>query len=168
MIRNPKAVCASLRNVKWEPGALRSQIINWKEGMRIQEKWTADARVFTLRYEDFVREPESCFARLCEFISEPFRLEFEGNGIATRQPNDLPESHPAFKSINSQSIDKWRSILSSEEAAWIEHYAEPFYLRVGYRRVAPKSTVARRFRWRLEEDLRLLRQFYRQIISHII
>lgn len=93
--------------------------------------------VFLLNYEQLVRSPEKFIQEVCDFLE----IEFVSNFLDLTLYKDgwnkewKPNSSFAIsnsKSINSNTVEKWKSILSPEEIATIELYTHDWMLQFNY------------------------------------
>ena len=117
IVRDPVNVVASLRIgriVKVEN--LTGACNYWTEAVQIVSglKRAYPARVFELRYEDFVAEPESQLKLLLDFIGEPFDAKW-------------------FAQLNTRQVDhKDEGVLSEAEQAVVRRACAQGRRRYGY------------------------------------
>jgi hypothetical protein len=86
--------------------------LSWKAeistGINIEEK--LPNKKLTIRYEDLVAYPEKYAISCCEFLGTVF---YDNQLDVPRRNSSIWESRP--KGIGTQSIEKWKKILTAEE-----------------------------------------------------
>jgi hypothetical protein len=151
MLRDPRAVCASLLTVPWrtqagtgvrrfEPVSLRRSrriyhdAVVWRDSyLNYHTNWRNDARVRVFWYEDLVQNPAEAAGAVCEFLDEPFDPEM----VVGRSWEAVPPPPRGADStlldwryhhvrqtlgkITTVSMNKWRTQLSAWEVSVIEH-----------------------------------------------
>jgi len=91
-------------------------------------------------YADLVTQPEATLKRVCEFIGEPWdgRLaQYEGDDwdrqkVLAVSGKESPTAVSLAKPIFTQSVQRWREILSDDEARTIERELGHAMLRWGW------------------------------------
>lgn len=138
MLRDPRGVCAS-KNAKDEKYPWLFLGRQWRKLAAFA--WLvghgdAAGRVFLLRYEDLVKEPEATVRSLTEFIGVEFVPELldptrfrDGGGASWAQNSSYFQDVRAF---NARSVEKWRDVLSEEEIAHVEGLCWPEMALFGY------------------------------------
>lgn len=138
IIRDPRATVASLMKVDWASRYAHANAYYWRSAAQQYPQWEKDKRVYLLRYEDLVQEPESSVAALCDFIGEAPEAAMIQNRSAKNVPN--PHSggwakrhlEQTLKPIEAGMAEKWRSQLSPNQIAAIEEITRPEMERYGY------------------------------------
>lgn len=133
MVRDPRAVIASLFSVPWQNVVLRRLVDgfaeSWRHSARLATMADADERATVVRYEDLVRSPEVEVRRVCAFLDEPYVPEM-------LQPRGRPAPTGPDRSsdgmVTDASVDRWRAVLSRRETAVIEHVTRREMLEHGY------------------------------------
>lgn len=103
VVRDPRAICNSLRTVHWRrweekgfraiEGATSTRLRRmyfdskvWQRHLRLfRAAWSDDERVKIVRYEDLVRNPSAVFREIGEFLNEDFSDEV----LASRSWSDV-------------------------------------------------------------------------------
>ncbi|NJL40535.1 MAG: sulfotransferase [Leptolyngbyaceae cyanobacterium SL_1_1] len=139
MVRDPKAVVSSLLKVEWASSHAYVNAETWRDSMLLfDEKWSKDRRVKLLKYEDIVVDPESKLREICEFIDEDYdsvmleRSE-ESSPIINRTGWADTHLRAALKPVNSASLEKWRSSLSTTQVAVVEKITRDTMIKYGYK-----------------------------------
>jgi hypothetical protein len=126
MIRDPRSVIASLRNVRWQK-RLRSNVDGFAERWRLSAtramKAASDDRRCVVRYESLVATPKPEVRRICKFLDEPYEPEI----IRARGASKGGE-----RRVTAKSLDKWRDALSRGQIATIEHMTRREMVHFGY------------------------------------
>lgn len=136
-VRDPRAVVASLVKVPWHHNYYFAHAQTWRECMKILERRASDPRVYPLRYEDLVRDPEGTLRPLCEWLGEDFdprMIEREGADHRLSHQKDWSFDHQknALGSINAESLDKWRKQFTPAEVSVIELLTAEHMRKHGY------------------------------------
>jgi hypothetical protein len=124
IVRDPVNVVASLRIGKvMKIERLTGAVNYWREAIDIMAtmRRATPRRVHELRYEDFMRDPETELRRLLEFLGEPYDAEW-------------------FKDFRfSESSHAESGVLKPEEVAQVERLTLVGRRRYGYAPPAPPS-----------------------------
>lgn len=93
--------------------------------------------VMMLRYEELVADPEGQVRRMCEFLEleyDPRMLEIQrANSSYVRQDQERTR-----KGISMQSVERWRTELTTPELWILEKVCAETMRRLGYERVGPR------------------------------
>ncbi len=137
VVRDPRAVAASLLLVPWASNDAEEHGWRWRRSEELLSRLEADPRVTATRYEDLVRHPRSELARLCSHVEEPFddtMLEF-GQGAAALVAGEA-HKQGVMRPLSEDSLHKWKSQLTAGQTAAIEHIAGGGMSTRGYEPVA--------------------------------
>lgn len=140
MVRDPRDVCNSLmkRGYRLEEGIAR-----WKLDNGSLTKHMSDKRVYVLKIEDFVANPEQNLKILCTFISIRYSLDllsYHNKKAAIPSPDHLdPANHKDFRRWQTnqplmKSTVKWPQELSEEQRVEIESQTMNLMSFFGYTR----------------------------------
>lgn len=140
IVRDGRAVAASLMPLDWGPNTIIAAARYWSEkiglGFAAAHFLPAD-RVLTVRYEDLVRKPEETLSEIHRWLgltrqagpSQPSSLQLPRFSQAQHQKiYELPD--PA-------RIDAWQTHLSEQQVALFETVSHDLLEYLGYRRVQP-------------------------------
>ncbi len=138
LLRDPRAVAASLLSKDWGGSFVHAHAERWRKSSVRAGRWAADERVSVISYERLVREPERALREICRFLREDFVPEMIDRSDVSRYVlyPDRPESQrsiPVLRPLNPEGIDRWRSKLSRRDVAVIEHVAREEMEKRGYR-----------------------------------
>ncbi|WP_287127450.1 sulfotransferase [Candidatus Cyanaurora vandensis] len=132
MLRDPRAVVASLAKMSWsgeKPAVVHAQ--KWRESMDLLKQWGGDERVRLVRYEDLVTNPEGEVQSICSFLD----LAFIPAMIEAKQSwgdKRYNTKSAALKPISQDSLQKWRKELTSNQVAAVEHITRLEMVEYGY------------------------------------
>jgi len=124
IVRDGRAVCASIRPLEWGPNNAYTASRHWAERLQqalIVESAEAD-NCYRVRYEDLITHPEKTLRQLCEFIEFPFdKAMINGGGLAvpefTRTQHNLVGQAPKAEKSN-----QWRKKMSQQDLRDFESY----------------------------------------------
>jgi hypothetical protein len=134
IVRDPRAVYASVRDLDWGPetaweaGAWWVMKVAW--GITCQKE--LGDRLLTTRYEDLVTCPEQELARICQHAGVEFLPDMV---VGTDLPVTAYTKHQhglVAKRPEPARIDAWRRSLNKREISHIEHFAESLMAYFGY------------------------------------
>jgi hypothetical protein len=140
MLRDPRAVVGSLRNIPWlaEVGVpTHAQL--WANGVRraLANEW--DSRILRVRYESLVRTPTDVLQHVCRFLGEAYspdmldsRHTLLTSALRDRQGWEKKHITAALGPVHEMSVEKWRYELTSVEVDVIEHYCGCVMQQAGY------------------------------------
>lgn len=128
MVRDPRAVLLSQKN-RWKIRSLGSsnfpikEVIRswtnyhpiitsmlWNSSINTGKTSSYNPRLKTIRYEDFVSEPESTVREICNFLGVSYhddllKIPQEEGGISSFQRRDKPQG----VGINTAAVTRWQS-----------------------------------------------------------
>jgi hypothetical protein len=134
LVRDPRAVVASVLPLDWGPAAPRAGARWWLAmlAMGLAAEAAYPERVVRVRYEDLVTAPESTIEELCRQFGLSPRVA-KGGSEAARLPAYTREQHALVgKPPDPARIDAWRSRLSGGQIATIEAEVRDVAKMLGY------------------------------------
>jgi hypothetical protein len=145
LIRDGRDVASSLLPLSFGPNTAYVAAKKWRnaveDGMQFAEKHPD--KVYTVRYEDLVDDPEKYLREICDFLGEPFKeemLHFYHTGTA-RVPRR--EIHGQLnKPVNKERAARWKKDLSPHQVRVFEAVAGPLLAKLGYEVVNPGAKVS--------------------------
>lgn len=122
LIRDPRAVAASIVERDWGPNNVKDASKLWAEsigyGCALQQ--SIPDRVLTIYYEDLLLSTEGVLKEVCDFVG----IRYSDNmlaGTGFRLPDYTKKQHGLVgKSIDSSRIENWKKKLTSHEIYEIE------------------------------------------------
>ncbi len=135
MLRDPRAVTASLLPMSWTHSYIDLHAKKWCDSIRLQNKWIKDERVLLVKYETLVTNPDSQMREICQFLGE----DYCPNMIGDRH-NHSTKTSLVQKAPTKTAIEKWRSNLSPNQIAIIEKIARNEMFKQGYQPITTKLT----------------------------
>jgi len=160
LIRDPRAVYASMLNVPWGNKSVYWQATSWNDSLKVLEKYNAEQRVKAVKYEDLVQDPEVVLRSLCNFIGEDFddgmihnRSEITSpiSGAIVKEWTKEHLKSTLAKPVTAKSINKWKSQLTAYEIEAIERLTDAQMRRYGYSRYNNGFTSGQVIYWFLVE-----------------
>ncbi|MEP6574538.1 MAG: sulfotransferase [Gemmatimonadota bacterium] len=161
IVRDPRAVVASLVKVPFSSDDAFSNTLKWKCDVRFGAVAREHLRV---RYEDLVADPPGQLQRICEYVGVPYEpkmLEYyqsAGDHVAAE-----PWKRNTMAPVQRESITQWEQELTPAHAALIETLTSSECLALGY--PIPRRSLSLRLRAlaAVPLDLRLHRQHVRRL-----
>lgn len=135
LIRDPRAVVASylnnfngVRNLSVAEAAYR-----WKDAVNVVERFKIKhpSSCLDLKYEDLVSHPDDEIDGVASFLSLD-ALTGERAGVSFGD-EALPHYQKAFKAVDTQSVEKWKHLLSKSDVRKIESICGQKMVEFGYR-----------------------------------
>ncbi len=119
VLRNPKAVIASLQQTPWGSKNVINQIKIWKRSVEQYESIKANSAVILIKYEDLTSNPENIIRDLCDFIE----LDYTNTMLVNRgidQPNNTANDWTTKyeNQVSSKKIDKANNKWQDTLPAW--------------------------------------------------
>jgi hypothetical protein len=164
IVRDPRAVAASLMRMPWSHHAPGIHARGWQVSVDTISEWRDDARVHVLRYEDLVHAPKSELAALCQFLD----VGFEAGMVEdyTEQAGPLSAGRPwkeaVRRPLNDAALERWRGQLPVTEVALIEHVARRGMHWFGYETSGYRVDPPRWVRYQVRRGLRLLMRRFKR------
>jgi hypothetical protein len=141
IIRDPRSNVLSMMNARYESPVIASLAYRWKYYNREIEKQkiTFPERILTVKYEEFVAEPERTLKEICSFL----KLKFHQSMFDFyKHKEELLKIYPAeaiekyhkslFKPVNDSGAEVWKEGLSQRKIKTIEIVCGRFAEKYGY------------------------------------
>lgn len=138
VIRDPRAVVNSWRDVPWSTGTLNGDAGLWRQYaiMARRQIQRTSLRVHTVRFEDMLGDPQPTFQKLSDFIGialEPCELDDRRlNASSDLNIVREPWKRKTLDALDPGRKNAWRHELSSAMIAAVEAATWPEITRVGY------------------------------------
>lgn len=136
VVRDPRAVAASWRDVPWTNGSLASDAAVWRKYQRAARRSPPrNGRLLTVRYEELVAAPAEVLAGVCEFLDLAFdeaMLRHEGASDAVADVLREPWKAGVRRPVTTARAERWRDELTSAEVRSVEAAVWPELVRAGY------------------------------------
>lgn len=131
IVRDPRAVCAS-KNVRQDAKYPWLFLVRqWRKLAILSNQYNSQFqdRVRVIRYEDLVTSPQDTVTNICEFLGigvdrrllDPSNF-VDGAGEQWLQNTSYEGSKASF---NTDSVDKWKDVLTNREIKYIEQLSHP-------------------------------------------
>ena len=153
MIRDPRDRYASSKT-RWQVrrGGAGAGTAEWLSSARsaLGSQQRHPGHVMVVRYEDLATDPERMLRQICDFIDEPYTadmLTFDGAPVFRDKGSNSSYGRRAAGAISSDSIGRFRNVLSQYEIAFIQMVAAPEMARLGYAPEPVRLTTPARLRF---------------------
>jgi hypothetical protein len=147
IVRDPRDVAVSQRNVPWGHAGASFTAVRWRRSQRRAERTRRrlGERFLLVRYEDFVRRPTAELRRICDFVGVTFSEELLRD--STHATFDLavePWKRQSSETISQSRIGRWRDVLAEPELDVVEGLLGRQLDALGYERSRPPRPLWRR------------------------
>ncbi len=142
LVRDGRAVAASVMPLDWGPNTIDKAINVWQErveqGIEVEKKWGSDT-VLRVMYEDLVSEPSRTLKSICSFLGLEFQEKMlKGDGFIV--PRYTSKQHLLVgKEVDKNRVDAWKSMLTKRQIEIAEGLAGEMLERLGYSLVRGKN-----------------------------
>ncbi|HET6566635.1 MAG TPA: sulfotransferase [Rhodothermales bacterium] len=137
IVRDPRAVVASMNNSVYFPGDTAFNALNWLQavtvGYELVRNTVPESQLLTLRYEDIVADPAGCLQATCGFIGERFEpamLDFHRD--SSRYMGTVIRTETVTQPVSSVHADKWKETLSRPDIVLVESICRSEMTRFNY------------------------------------
>jgi hypothetical protein len=138
LMRDARATAASIIPMREHIANAYYAAKLWKREVNIQldlaERYAT--RILSVKYEDFVLEPERHLEQICHFLNIPYHTNMldESNVVPiTESRGTVNITTP----ISTDKIDQWKNALNRRQLGIIEHVAGDRLRMLGYEPVCP-------------------------------
>lgn len=125
MMRDPRAVSASTIDTPFGSRFINFHARRWTRANEVLKSHHGDRRVYLLRYEDLVGEPNRKVKDLCDFVGiefEPGMLAASGKrAVACRDAWRTDHHARADMKIDARSVEKWKERLRPGQVRSVEY-----------------------------------------------
>ncbi|WP_228282152.1 sulfotransferase [Rubrobacter tropicus] len=167
VVRNPLDTLASIKEARFPltiPPDLESRIELYKRYTRVGAKFgdRHPAYYYRIVYERLVEDPEGVLADLMDWLEEDFEPAQLAFNSAERERGLEDPKIRQTTAAHTDSVGRWRKVLTQEEAVQIARECAPLWHRVSGERLAdpsgngsrpPKTMLPRRIASRLRSKL---------------
>ncbi|NEQ55214.1 MAG: sulfotransferase, partial [Leptolyngbya sp. SIO3F4] len=172
MLRDPKAVTASLLQMTWASNYVHIHAEQWLQSTQLYEQnWYSDQRVNLVRYEDLVQQPDSTLAKILNFLGEDYpkglltQRSIQSMPIVNRKGWAFEHLNQALQPVKTTAIDRWKQQLWPSHVAIVNSLTNRLQQRYGYAENVTTSLPIQakvllrlaRFRWKLDRKLMVWR-----------
>ena len=138
IIRDPRDVSVSLKNVPWFSGNIFDIAHLWEKGVKksLEFQSTFPADYMEIRYEELVRNPEEELCRITDFLGEPYSKEMltfyeKNDGYSSLEWHSMLKKKPDPKRIGN-----WKNHLKNDEVEVLEYIAGDLMDVFGYEKTS--------------------------------
>ncbi len=161
MIRDPRAVAASMKRVPWGSKHVDPHALRWQRSAKILAQWQHDERVLGVSYESLVTEPTKTLKTICAHLNVEFTASMllrsgESNLTINRTGWAMDHFQKALQPVTSKNVDKWRMELDRNEIAVVETLTHSGMETFGYSPNNPRTPGRQLVRRRIWQKLRRL------------
>lgn len=120
-----------MRNTLWRCARL------WKEADAVIRQFEKDPRVYTLYYEDLVKETQNTLQGICKWLDLPWAEEMKYYYKVNRDQQLVPNDRKwqqvlTFEPPNPDRVEAWQEELQPAEIMALEYFSEVFLKERGY------------------------------------
>lgn len=142
LVRDPRAVVASLRGLPWSSGSLEADAAYWRRTVSRVRKLPGSlrTRLTTVRFEAMVADPRATLERLTTFLQvhlDSAMLNYHSSAAPTLNVKREPWKQRALEPVQPAVAVSWQNTLTSREIERIETEAWPEMARWGYSARSP-------------------------------
>jgi hypothetical protein len=163
IVRDGRAVCASIKPLDWGPNNAYTASRHWaqrlQEGLAVEV--AEDTNCLRVHYEDLLDDPAGTLRRLCEYIDMPFEAGMLAGG-GLQLPEFTTGQHSLVgRPLDPTRADRWRRLLSHQEVRDFESYPLAYTLlnQMGYTPSHPAPPVL--------SSLRVLRCYCHEFVNYL-
>ncbi|MEM1168646.1 MAG: sulfotransferase [Cyanobacteria bacterium P01_H01_bin.35] len=144
MLRDPRAVSASLITKKWASSYIDVHARKWFYSMeKFTQIWSKDRRILLVKYESLVRKPELEMSRICNFLQEDYSSliisENQKSPSILGLKSIIDESvQEVLNPVHQTALEKWKTNLSAYQIGVVEHFTRNEMLEQGYKPITNK------------------------------
>lgn len=107
----------------------------WRDSLLAVRPWLGDPRLYTVRYEDLVSEPQATIAKMLEFLGEPWDDRVLAHNQAESRYRDattFPQNPEALRPIEAKAMRRWERDMDAEDRAIFKRVAGNLLVETGY------------------------------------
>ncbi len=134
IVRDPRDVVSSMMSMPWASNDILANTLRWRAELSNMQTYKEDDRIFEIRYEDLIQNPEQICRSICDFIGEPFSpkmLEFD------RKAKDYIVNEPwkerTGKSLDNAAKQRWKRDLTSWQVCVLQALVGGLMKSYGYK-----------------------------------
>ena len=144
VVRDPRAVAASWRDVPWSNGSLAADAAVWRKYMiAARERPPKSGRVLTVRFESLVSAPSEELARVFAFLDlapAPESIDVTPAATAVDVERE-PWKKRALAPVSTEPADRWRRELTATDVRAVEAATWPELEQAGYRPTCSRLAI---------------------------
>lgn len=131
LIRDPRSVIASLRNMSWATSNIYTLSRSWVKSNELLEN---KKDTILIRYEDLVKNTDKVILKMVTFLEIKNTIAEYSSGFTDHVERKNWNSDETSKPINSDNLEKWKGMLSiiDGEVQIIENICSYHMKKYGY------------------------------------
>ena len=136
LVRDGRAVAASVLPLDWGPNSCRSAAMWWSRSVgagALAEVAYGPGTILTVRFEDLVREPDSTLSAICQFSGIEYTSQVRSGGAFVIPKYTKGQHERVNKDLDPSRLDAWREKLSKRDVEIFEYYSGDLLSYLGYR-----------------------------------
>lgn len=168
ILRDPRAVTASLLTMPWASNYVHIHAEQWQQSTRLYEqRWQTDPRVKLVRYEDLVDHTDHTLAGIFKFLNEDYpegllaQRSTQSVPTVNREGWALDHLNQTLQPVDSTAINRWQQQLWPAHVAIVNSLTNKLQQRYGYAdglhpSLSPQSMALlklAKLRWKLDRKL---------------
>lgn len=169
LVRDPRDVVASLRRTAWGRASYPTIVDaakRWRVAIDDIDRGrsnSASDRIFMLRYEDLVADPDAWSRNICSFLDfafDPAMIQFHQDAGALISESVVDWHQNLNQPISDKHVGCFRRELSTDDTGLVERICSPMLKRFGYSaegRRLPARHLGQIAIWHIRQSYRSLR-----------
>lgn len=163
LVRDPRAVTASMMRVPWGHEFAHLHARKWSESVGILERLAKDERVLGVRYEDVIDRQEETLQAICAHVGEAYsptmlRPTPETSPLINRTDWATEHLNKTHEPVSRESVEKWRKHLTPYQVAVVELEAKAGMARHGYSPTTSGLTAGQRMTYAMQRTRHFARR----------
>ncbi len=134
IVRDPRDVVSSMMSMPWASNDILANTLRWRAELSNVRKYKEDDRIFEIRYEDLIQNPEQICRSICDFIGEPFSPQMlEYDRKAKNYIVNEPWKERTGKSLDNAAKQRWKRDLTSWQVCVLQALVGGLMKSYGYK-----------------------------------
>ena len=168
MLRDPRAVTASLLTMPWASNYVHIHAEQWQQSTQLYtQQWQADPRVKLVRYEDLVQRTDHTLVGIFKFLNEDYpegllaQRSTQSVPTVNREGWALAHLNQTLQPVDATALNRWQQQLWPAHVAIVNSLTNKLQQRYGYTDGShpplPPQAMAllklAKLRWKLDRKL---------------
>lgn len=135
LVRDGRAVAASVLPLDWGPNSCRSAATWWSRSVgagALAEVAFGPSTILTVRFEDLVRDPEPTLSAICQFSGIEYSPQVRNGGAFVVPKYTQGQHERVNKDLDPSRLNAWRQKLSKRNVEIFEFYSGDLLSYLGY------------------------------------
>jgi hypothetical protein len=152
LVRDPRAVTASMIRVPWGHDLAHLHARKWRESVAILDSYKSDGRVLLVQYEHVIQKQEETLRAICKHIEEDYdpcmlRPTPDTSPLINRTEWATEHLNKTHQPVTNESLEKWRKQLTPYQTAIVEWTTRTEMARFGLEPATRGLSLAHRIQY---------------------